>query len=326
MANHQRYRKRKRKKTGRLFLKCMFLCFTCAALVLGATIFFKVETIVVEGNGHYTAEEVIAATNIALGENLFTIPRDSISKNITYSLPYIQTVDIKLLLPTGVKLVVQEQIGMVELVTSTGTWYMGVQGKLLENVPTTPSVIQKQPSLDESEEENSTQESESLEEGEDISGEDSETENGSKDGLFPDLDQESLVELLSWGDNTQYALDFDPELQHVITVTGLEPFEPSAGEQIQVEEENQRQLTALLSLFQELEVQEMFDEVGHIHVDQFNYLEFNYGERFSVRLPLNGDFSYKLRALMSAINDIEDYESGMMDLTHSNYAVVFTPD
>ena len=47
----------------------------CAALFLGMSVFFKVSKITVEGSTLYTPEEVIEASGIELGENLFFINR-----------------------------------------------------------------------------------------------------------------------------------------------------------------------------------------------------------------------------------------------------------
>lgn len=334
---HHRYRKRKRKTVGRFILKMMLLCLTSLAVVIGATIFFKVETIVVEGNSHYTGEEIIAATNIQLGENLFSIQKEDISEKITYVLPYIQSIEIKLHLPTGIKLVVQEQVGMVELVTESGTWYMGIQGKLLENSSTNMTG-----NLPPSEEP-------PLEEG----SEDTVVEEGSDDTVVEELEMEAdtgeseesshtlgslsfssaeetvnqlVSDVVSWEEEPSYDFEFDPTEQPVITVTGLTPLDPQAGTQIQVAEGDQRQLNALLTLFSELENQGLFQDVTTIHVDKFNYLQFDYIGRFQVKIPFSGDFNYKLRALLAAVADRESYESGMMDLTQEHYAVLFTPD
>lgn len=305
MAN-QRYRKRKRKTWSRLMLKLMLFCFMCLALTMGATIFFKVETIIVEGNSHYTEEEIIAATNIQLGENLFSIKQNDISKNITYVLPYIQSIEIKLHLPTGIKLVVQEQIGMVQLVTEQGIWYMGVQGKLLEHDSGTNPVVQTETANTAAKLENMSFVQEEVQEEESL---------GTK-----------MVNMLSWGAEESLELDFDPENEAYISVIGIEPMNPVAGEQIQVTDTQQKQLTALLNFFQELESQGLFQEVSRIYIHPFQYLEFQFSQRFTVKLPLTGDYNYKIRALLSAIHDTESYESGVMDLTQESYVVLFTPD
>ena len=43
------------------------------ALTGGATVFFRVERVVVEGNQRYTQEEIIAAAGIQEGDNLYAL-------------------------------------------------------------------------------------------------------------------------------------------------------------------------------------------------------------------------------------------------------------
>ncbi len=326
------YRKRKRKTVRRFVLKIMLCAMMCLAFVVGATIFFKVETIAVEGNSHYTAEEIITATNIQLGANLFSINQEEISKSITYTLPYVQSIDIKLQLPTGIKLEVQEQIGMVQLVTEEGIWYMGVQGKLLELVET-PELSQAKP-WEESPEPSEDVFDEVLDDTFEVDTEDVSTEVlEENDFALTPLSVEETPDqgigqflTLPWYEDPSYQLDFDPEEGSVIIVSGITPVNPVAGNLIEVAEEDKKQLQALLYLFEELEAQSIFQEVETIHIHEFNYFEFNFSNRFLVKIPFTGDYDYKLRALMSAVSDIESYETGIMDLTQQHYVVLFTPD
>lgn len=339
----QRYRRKKRKTLGRFLLKFMFLTFMCLALIMGATVFFKVETISVEGNGHYTAEEVIAATNIQIGENLFTIQRNFIEQNITYNLPYIQSIEIKLNLPSGIKLVVQEQIGMVQLITDQEIWYMGVQGKLLELA--TPSLFsdvpQEEPYYEEWIPEGWEPEEETGENPEEWQGEwqEEEWQDDTLEEapiLFESEEIQSIISTLSeetipfvletpWDDTPEEPQTFTPP-DMVVAVTGINPVDPHPGTQIQVAPEDEIKLEALLNLFKELEAQGIFSDVTNININKFNYLEFDFKNRFLVKLSFQGDFSYKLRSLMAAVEDTEDYETGVMDLTQESYAVLFSPD
>ncbi|MFI3254733.1 MAG: FtsQ-type POTRA domain-containing protein [Eubacteriales bacterium] len=308
----QSYRKRKRNTLRRFLTKLSLFVMMFFAVVIGATIFFKVEMIVVEGNSHYTDEEIIAATNIRLGENLFSIKQDEISKNITYVLPYVQSVEIKLHLPTGIRLVVEEQKGMVQLVTEEGVWYMGVQGKLLEYTPSYQNAYSS-PNTENLGEENFEGSYENLEFVEDS------FESNERIGI-------NGITFLTWQEDVQQELEFDPEVESYIKVTGIVPIDPVAGESLEVSEEQERQLSALLALFQELENQNLFQKVEQISLHPYLYLEFEYDKRFTVKLPFSVDYNYKIRALQAAVADIESYETGVMDLTQTDYVVLFTPD
>lgn len=327
----KRTRRRRRKRVSRFVLNFMLVLCMSLATVLGATIFFKVEEITVEGNGHYDTEEVIAATGIKHGENIFTIPREEISEKITYNLPYIQSIQVKFSLPTGIRLVVQEQVGMVKLVTASGSWYMGLQGKLLEKINEfNPYVSEAFPQDSPPEEEEESPPPENSPTLENLAHTTSPLTNESPLEEVTEESSESsfldsLIPQLDWNSSPDYVLDLNPD-DPILLVTGLELVEPTPGQMIQVSEENTKQITALLALFQELENYNLFTEIDSIHVHAFQYFEISYDERFIVKFPFDGDYSYKIRALMSAVSNVEHYETGTMDLTHDLYAVLFTPD
>lgn len=313
---HRKRRRRRRSKLGRFVLQSLLTMGMFVAILFGATIFFKVETIVVEGNTHYSAEEIISATNIQLGSNLFTVERGQISEKITYSLPYIQNISIKLQLPTSICLVVEEQVGIVELVTSDAIWYMGIQGKLLEKVnkPLAPMTLPEEVISTETEEADYT-----------ISNLSS--LGSSVETMVQNFNAEEAVHsLLNWGaTDEEWTLDLDPD-DPIITVTGLSLVTPHPGQMVEVLPEDSKQLDALLLLFEILEERDMFYDVSYINIHEFQYFEFYYQNRFFVKLPFYGDYDYKLRALEAAVSQTERYETGIMDLTQEQYAVLFVPD
>lgn len=325
-----RKRKKRRNRLGRFLRHSMLCLFMIFALGFGVTVFFKVETITVEGNSHYSADEIISASQIQLGSNLFAIARQDFSSSMTYSLPYIQSISVKLSFPTGVRLVVEEQSGIVKLITSEGNWYMGIQGKLLEKVPLSASDFS---SYEEPSQELGYWDEDGLwvDYELDVDTMDSDWENPDSSSIsIENLSSKTMlsdvtIPTIEWNTAPDYSLELD-ETTSVVTVTGMEVVDPTVGMMIQVPEEDQRKLTALLSLFQELESGQILEDVSAIHVHVFQHFEFEYRNRFLVKFPFSGDFSYKLRALTAAVSETENYETGIMDLTQEHYAVLFTPD
>ena len=55
------------------------------------------------------------------------------------------------------------------------------------------------------------------------------------------------------------------------------------------------------------------------------YIIMQVGERFTMKLPGNGDFDYLLGAMNATIEKLEPYEAGTLDLTARDYTVVFSP-
>lgn len=86
----------------------MIMAGVVAAVVLSLVIFFRVNTIQVTGGQYYTAEEIIAASGVAKGDNLLTISRAGIAGNIVAELPYVRSVQITRHLPDTLELTVEE--------------------------------------------------------------------------------------------------------------------------------------------------------------------------------------------------------------------------
>ena len=126
-----------------------------AAVTFGATVFFQVETIAVSGNSRYTQEEVIAASGVQVGDNLFRMSKKQISEQILHQLPYVESVTILRGLPSTITFQVTEwdAVAQVEVYTQTQSqeedsgeeeeqtvaaaqqaWLISVGGKLLEPV------------------------------------------------------------------------------------------------------------------------------------------------------------------------------------------------
>ena len=72
------------------------------ALILGMSIFFKVENVYVSGANKYTAWQVKEASGIKEGENLLTISRAKIAGRIRTELPYADNVRVGIKLPNSV--------------------------------------------------------------------------------------------------------------------------------------------------------------------------------------------------------------------------------
>ncbi len=156
-SHHSRTRRRNRGRFGPLF-KLLCVAAVMVALTVGATVFFRVEAVTVSGNQRYTREEIIAASGIELGDNLYSLNKIRIDQNIRATLPYIGDLTINRSLPSTIVITVTEweavaqvavpdpervaalQRELVEqegedapaLVTAQEPWLISVGGKLLE--------------------------------------------------------------------------------------------------------------------------------------------------------------------------------------------------
>lgn len=102
------------------------------AVVAACLIFFQVENVTVEGSEKYSSEEIIEASGIEEGQNMFFIRRSAIEEELTQSLPYLKTVSIHLTLPGTVRIEVTDCEPVAVLVVTNGYWFIDEEGKLLE--------------------------------------------------------------------------------------------------------------------------------------------------------------------------------------------------
>ena len=127
---HNRKRKRGRRRFGLLF-KLLCGAALVAAATLGATVFFQVETIAVTGNSRYTQDEIIAASGVQVGDNLFRMNKKQISQEILHQLPYVESVSILRGLPSTITFQVTEwdAVAQVEVYAQGQTEESGEEGE-----------------------------------------------------------------------------------------------------------------------------------------------------------------------------------------------------
>ena len=111
-------------------------------------------------------------------------------------------------------------------------------------------------------------------------------------------------------------------------ITGLTALDARDGIQISVPEEESGRLLSVVALMDELERREMLADVSVMRVGSTSIV-LEYLERYDVKLPLEGDFSYKLESLLAAVADQEGKRGqdivGTFDLTQKNYTVGYSP-
>lgn len=103
------------------------------ALILGMSLFFKVETVTIGGAEKYTAWDVRQASGISDGENLLGISKAKISDNILKNLPYVQTVRVGVKLPGTVHIEITEFPVVYAIEDTDGAWWlMGADGRVAD--------------------------------------------------------------------------------------------------------------------------------------------------------------------------------------------------
>ena len=124
---------RKIRKRSMLYAPLSFL-LVCIVLMLGFSVFFRVAEIEVLGAGYYTAEEILEASGIEKGDNLFFINRSAVSSRIYARLPYAENVKVSRNLPNRVTLELTESLAVACVATEDGIWAIDRNCKLLNEV------------------------------------------------------------------------------------------------------------------------------------------------------------------------------------------------
>ena len=104
------------------------------ALIFIMSIFFKVSRIEVTGNSIYTAEEVIKASGITEGDNLFFINGIAAGTRVAVKLPYVDSVQIKRGLPNLVVIEITESKAVGCVTVGDELWSVSSSGKFLSSI------------------------------------------------------------------------------------------------------------------------------------------------------------------------------------------------
>ena len=314
MASPRNKRKRKRGK-GRLGPLFKLLCAgaVAVALTMGATVFFQVETVAVTGNSRYSQEEIIKATGIQTGDNLFRMNKYQIAHQVLQGLPYVEELTIRRALPSTIVITVKEW-DAVARVEAPGT------SAVVQTVPQAPAEPVQPDSSQAGDSADQSQAAGKQSAAGDIGG------DSSSEDTQEDAKPATQAWLISVGGKL---LEPAPADSTAISVTGITPLSPRAGEMLVLSQEEQPKLTALLALLQGLEDHEMLADTASIALGD-THVELRYLDRFTVKLPLTGDLDYKLQALKAAVPEAEkklgEQTTGTFDLTQESITAVYTPD
>ena len=128
---------KKRKKRIALFLKCfsVMVVLMAAALFMFLSPTFDIKTITVEGNQKITSQEIISLSQISLDQNTFTIRLSQVEANIKEQ-PYIESVQVKRILPGEIAITVTEREPSFMIAMGNAYVYLNNQGYFLETSET----------------------------------------------------------------------------------------------------------------------------------------------------------------------------------------------
>ena len=108
----------------RLIVQLITVTAVVLAIVMGLSVFFKVETITVTGADTYSAWAVREASGISEGDKLLTFSKIRAASQIMANLPYVQGVRIGIKLPDTVNIMIEEESVVYAIKSSDGQWWM----------------------------------------------------------------------------------------------------------------------------------------------------------------------------------------------------------
>ena len=108
-----------------------------------------------------------------------------------------------------------------------------------------------------------------------------------------------------------------------LQITGLNPYDPTVGEDLSVETEQRLSLEALLQLLPSLQDRELIDYAQYIDLSSASVVVMKYAERLTVRMNLSTDFDYNMRVLATVMEEYVEEEwsasdTGTLDLTNDD--------
>lgn len=115
-------------------------------------------------------------------------------------------------------------------------------------------------------------------------------------------------------------VELGPELfkSKAAPVTGITPLTPTVGTPLAVAQEEQAKLDALTGLLTALEAHDMLDDLTSVDLTASNTVSFGFAGRFTAKVPVSCDFDYKVRSLEYVVGELEENETGLIDLTMSD--------
>ena len=120
---------------GKLLLRLATVTAVAVALLLGLSIFFRVEEVLVSGTNKYTPWDISTASGIEKGDSLLLVGKAKASGRIITELPYVNTVQIGIELPNTVKIHITEiEVTYAIEDKDNHWWLMNSDGRIVEKL------------------------------------------------------------------------------------------------------------------------------------------------------------------------------------------------
>ena len=106
----------------------------CAAIVVILSFMFRVKTIEVIGSTVYPDEEIISASGIQEGDNLFFINKSSAASHIFSKLPAVDNAVVERIMPNKIRITIQESDSIAYVNINGEFWSLDHSMRYLEKI------------------------------------------------------------------------------------------------------------------------------------------------------------------------------------------------
>lgn len=317
----------KRRPSSGVGSRLLIMAAIVAAVIFGVAIFFKVNTVEVQGNTIYSAEEIRSASGIQKGDNLFTLNKEAAAGSIKASLPYVETVSIIRFLPDKIVIEVKESDATFAVTTDTNTtWLINSVGKALEQISDSApdSALTAEPTAPDAEApveepvEQPVENTDSENAGEDEAQQPSENpdaasgEQTQQPSDTADTAGRNTAAEASAADNSAIQADG----KRIPRILGVTVNSPTVGSVVTAT--NPASLNAALAVIAELDGTGLLDHIVSINTEKEYDIVLQYDGRYEIRLGGTEELSYKIDYLTVILSKLSDFQAGVIDLTFSD--------
>lgn len=130
--------KKKRKRRALIAVTVTLILLVAVLIAFVGVSFFKIENISVSGNTVYTAEQIIAASELEKGDNLLLLSEKKLGEKLQKNLPYISGISLERELPSTLTVKVQETSEEMCFYSSGIFYTANSDGKILSEVTAQP--------------------------------------------------------------------------------------------------------------------------------------------------------------------------------------------
>ena len=115
---------------------CVSVLIVLAVLAVGAilslTVLFKTESINVKGAGAYSKQDIVSASGLVLGDNIFTSPKSRAEDKIEKKFPYVEKAEVYSVFPNGINIDITLADPAYVIEGLGGFYIVSDKGKVLE--------------------------------------------------------------------------------------------------------------------------------------------------------------------------------------------------